>query len=293
VTKGGRRVKQDDAVACGQERALVGPVRDPVEVPLDPPDVVPALVDRWTQQRRGDRRIVRILAWSFAIHRHEARLYRQAFESLNPLVVTRASSWVMLRRNEPSVTTRSFIRRAVARSPARARGSVFDRYSMLGGAGARLTIASPQNLYGGRVNLYAASTLSGGDWSAYEKALEGSDDATVDHARTRGRSARSAGAFRQDLDPAMTDAACKPLSTLAPLAEREQRPDRFAELLECMADLLVETRKQGLEIAENRGSDDPREREAIARLTELERSVEGVGLEAASVHQLLQPVHLV
>ena len=43
---------------------------------------------------------------------------------------------------------------------------------------------------------------------------------------------------------AMTDAACKPLSALAPLAEREQRVDRYAELIECMADLLVETRKQ-------------------------------------------------
>jgi hypothetical protein len=91
----------------------------------------------------------------------------------------------------------------------------------------------------------------------------------------------------------MTDAACKPLSTLGPLAEREQRADRFAELLECMADLLVETRKQRLEIAHGRGSDDPREREAIARLTELESSLEEVGVEAASVHQLLQHVHLV
>ena len=90
----------------------------------------------------------------------------------------------------------------------------------------------------------------------------------------------------------MTDAACRPLSTLAPLAERELRSDRFAELLECMADLLVETRKQRQEIAQSRGSDDPREREAIARLIELEGSLEAVGVEAASVHQLLQHIHL-
>ena len=37
VTDGGRRVEQDDAVGCRQERALVGPVRDPVEVPSTRP----------------------------------------------------------------------------------------------------------------------------------------------------------------------------------------------------------------------------------------------------------------
>ena len=91
----------------------------------------------------------------------------------------------------------------------------------------------------------------------------------------------------------MTGAACRPLRTLAPIAEREQRPDRFAELLECMADLLVETRRQRVEIAQHRGSEDQRVREAIARLTEMERSLEEVGVEAASVHQLLQHVHLI
>jgi hypothetical protein len=91
----------------------------------------------------------------------------------------------------------------------------------------------------------------------------------------------------------MTGAACRPLSTPAPIAECEQRPDRFAELLECMADLLVETRRQRVEIAQHRGSEDQRVREAIARLTEMERSLEEVGVEAASVHQLLQHVHLI
>jgi hypothetical protein len=91
----------------------------------------------------------------------------------------------------------------------------------------------------------------------------------------------------------MTDARCSPIETLAPIAEADQRPDRFPELLECMADLLVETRRQRVEIAEHRGSDDPRVREAIARLAELERSIAEVGVEAASVRQLLQHVHLV
>jgi hypothetical protein len=60
-----------------------------------------------------------------------------------------------------------------------------------------------------------------------------------------------------------------------------------------MADLLVETRRQRVEIAQHRGSDDPRVREAGARLAELERSLGEVGVEAASVHQLLQHVRLV
>jgi hypothetical protein len=91
----------------------------------------------------------------------------------------------------------------------------------------------------------------------------------------------------------MINATCRPLCTLAPTAEREQRPDRFAELLECMADLLVETRRQREEIAQHYGSDDLRVSEAIARLTELQRSLEEVGVEAASAHQMLQHIHLI
>jgi hypothetical protein len=91
----------------------------------------------------------------------------------------------------------------------------------------------------------------------------------------------------------MTDAACTPLRMLGPIAEREQRPDRFAELLECLADLLVETRRQREEISHDPGNDDPRVTETIARLAEMERSLEAVGIEAASVHQLLQHEHLI
>ena len=91
----------------------------------------------------------------------------------------------------------------------------------------------------------------------------------------------------------MTDAACTPVRTLAPTAKREQRPDRFAELLACMADLLVETRRQHEEISQDPGTDDPRATEAITRLTEMERSLEAVGIEAASVHQVRHHVHLI
>jgi len=88
----------------------------------------------------------------------------------------------------------------------------------------------------------------------------------------------------------MTDATCMPLRTIP---EREQRPDRFAELLECMADLLIETRRQRVAIAHDRRSDDPRVRDAQTRVAELERSLGDVGAEAATVHQVLQHVHLI
>jgi hypothetical protein len=91
----------------------------------------------------------------------------------------------------------------------------------------------------------------------------------------------------------MTDAALTPLRTLGSMTVREHRPDRLAELLECMADLLVEARLQREEIAQDLAGDDPRVREAIARLTDVERSLGDVGIEAASVHQLLQRIHLI
>ena len=40
-------------------------------------------------------------------------------------------------------------------------------------------------------------------------------------------------------------------------------------------------------------ADDPRVVAAIARLTELERSLGEVGAEAAAAHQLLQHIHLI
>jgi hypothetical protein len=60
-----------------------------------------------------------------------------------------------------------------------------------------------------------------------------------------------------------------------------------------MADLLVEMRRQQAEVAQFRDSNDPRVREAIARLAEIARSLRELGVEAASVHQQLQHVHLI
>jgi hypothetical protein len=90
----------------------------------------------------------------------------------------------------------------------------------------------------------------------------------------------------------MIGGRCTPFGRPGPTAEHEQRPDRFAELLGSMADLLVEVRGQRMEMARH-GPDDPRADEAVARLAELERSIEKVAVEAASVHQALQRVHLI
>jgi hypothetical protein len=90
---------------------------------------------------------------------------------------------------------------------------------------------------------------------------------------------------------AMTDPPCRPLMTLSPIDEPE-RPDRLAEPLECMADLLVEARRPWLRIADYFYSDEPPMRDAIARVAAPERSLGNIGVDGASVHHLLQPVHL-
>jgi hypothetical protein len=86
----------------------------------------------------------------------------------------------------------------------------------------------------------------------------------------------------------MTESVCTPIRRLAPLSEREPASDRFVELLECMADLLVATGRQMLEIARAHDGHDPRVREATVRLAGLERSLRELSAEAASIHQLLQ-----
>ena len=86
----------------------------------------------------------------------------------------------------------------------------------------------------------------------------------------------------------MTYEVCIPAKRLAPLSERDPAADRFVELLECLAGLLVATGKQMLQIAQAQDGDDPRVREATIRLAGLERSLRGLSGEAASIHQLLQ-----
>ena len=54
-----RCIEEDDAVLRCQEGGLIDAIGDPVEVPLDPSDVVALLVEGWPERRLGDRCIVR------------------------------------------------------------------------------------------------------------------------------------------------------------------------------------------------------------------------------------------
>ena len=53
-----RRVEHDYSVAGGQERRVVDAVGDPVQVPLDPPDVVSLVVEGRAERGPGNRRVV-------------------------------------------------------------------------------------------------------------------------------------------------------------------------------------------------------------------------------------------
>jgi hypothetical protein len=58
VADGRGGVEQDHAVGGGQEGRLVGAVGDPVEVPLDPADVVAVVVEAGAERRARDRRVI-------------------------------------------------------------------------------------------------------------------------------------------------------------------------------------------------------------------------------------------
>jgi DUF1680 family protein len=90
----------------------------------------------------------------------------------------------------------------------------------------------------------------------------------------------------------MNDPRCQPRLALVPLAEREATPDRLADLLECLADVVAVTADRRLNLARITHSDDPRVRAAIADLARLEGDLRSVSVEAASVHQRLIHEHL-
>ncbi|HYB28154.1 MAG TPA: hypothetical protein VEF89_16175 [Solirubrobacteraceae bacterium] len=91
----------------------------------------------------------------------------------------------------------------------------------------------------------------------------------------------------------MTDARCTPVPAPLTVWEREQRADRMADLLECLADLLVQTDEQRLAIERATDRADAPAQRAVERLAELQRTLRQIGLEAAAVHQLLQHEHLI
>jgi hypothetical protein len=92
----------------------------------------------------------------------------------------------------------------------------------------------------------------------------------------------------------MTPANCTPIRSPAATRELELRPDRLADLLECLADLVVQTGQQRrtiepmADVAAGESTHD-----AIRRLAALEDALKQVGLEAAAVHQQLQHDHLI
>ncbi len=83
----------------------------------------------------------------------------------------------------------------------------------------------------------------------------------------------------------MTGPACEPLMTLVPPSAREEQPDRLAELLECLADLVVEAHRCRGVLERLPSCADQRVQDSIAHLEQLERNLRAVGVEAASVHQ--------
>ena len=91
----------------------------------------------------------------------------------------------------------------------------------------------------------------------------------------------------------MTAAVCSPLPILAPAVEREQRPERFAQLLDCLADLTIEIQQEEHRLAHLQLGRDPRARMALDRLRGVERSLAELSVETASVHQLLQQIRLI
>jgi hypothetical protein len=91
----------------------------------------------------------------------------------------------------------------------------------------------------------------------------------------------------------MTTATCTPSSVPASSLERERHPDRLADLLECLADLLVGVGRQRETVAQLAGDRGPGAREALERLVWLEQAVKGTALEASSIHQLLQHERLI
>ena len=91
----------------------------------------------------------------------------------------------------------------------------------------------------------------------------------------------------------MTNATCRPSLSPVPPQKREQRPDHLGDLLECLADLLIEVGQQRAAVARLAQRSGPSAPEAVERLGWLEAAIKGIGVEAASVHQLLQHEQLI
>lgn len=116
-------------------------------------------------------------------------------------------------------------------------------------------------------------------------------DSTRAGMTSRGKTRACSRSSRWETE--MTDPLCRPLPILVPRSEIVGSTDRFAELLGCLADLLVETSQQVAEIEVSKDHRDCRVTEALALLGRFRRSLTELSVEAASVHQQLRHVRLI
>jgi hypothetical protein len=85
---------------------------------------------------------------------------------------------------------------------------------------------------------------------------------------------------------ATANGGSRPPHPIVPTAERQPPPDRLADLVTCMVDLVEELSRQPTGSAPNAAGADPRLRAAITRLQRLKGSLQEPTAEPASVHQL-------
>ena len=87
-------------------------------------------------------------------------------------------------------------------------------------------------------------------------------------------------------DRAMTNGVARGPGPTVLAAESHQSPDRIADLVTSIVDLVVELYRQPTGNAPSAAADDPRLRAAITRLRRLEGSLEELTAEATSARRL-------
>jgi len=92
----------------------------------------------------------------------------------------------------------------------------------------------------------------------------------------------------------MMEATCRLMEPAIERFEREGEPDRFVDLLECLADLRVATAERRLSLVRSGARcGGARVEMMIEDLEGLEDALEFVAVRAARVHQGLQHEHLI
>jgi hypothetical protein len=91
----------------------------------------------------------------------------------------------------------------------------------------------------------------------------------------------------------VTGASCQLVTEATRPSDREGQPDCFVELLECLADLRVQTDGRRRALSRLPSSEDPRILDAVLRLGEMQGELAAVAAKVTSVHQALQHEHLI